>query len=159
MAEGADHSPYFDGVDASALRVVQPHDGQHGDARPALVLKLAEYARMLGEPLDALRAVVVAHAKQSGFARFDGHEFWKESRDWCVRIYEPWIRRGRLRRWMSVDAAAEGRGLDPHTLRRRLQRHAVSEGGVRIARCNGLIACKFSRTWRVCSIGGRAEHG
>jgi hypothetical protein len=159
MAERSDDSLHFGRGEACPPEVVQPRDGQRADARPALVLKLVDYARMLREPLDALRAVVAAKAKQSGFAQFDGHEFWKENRDWFVRIYEPWIRHARLRRWVSVEDAARILGVDPHTLRRRLQRHRRSEGGAWVARCKGLIACKFSRTWRVCLVGGPAARG
>jgi len=145
--------------EARAHRVAEGATHSRRVIHSELILSLSDYARQLSESLDALRAVVAGKAKKLGFAQFDGHEFWKENGDWCLRIGVPWIRGGALRRWISVDDAARILGVTPQTLRRRLQRRLVTKHGVRTARCEGILAYKFSRSWRICLVRGLAKHG
>jgi len=159
MRERSECSPHSDGGEALAPKTVRPPTQPRCAGKSELVLSLADYARALGESPDALRAVVVGKAGKRGFAQFDGHEFWKEEGDWLVRIRGPWLKRGALRRWIPAVDAARIRGLKPQTLRRKLQRHLISKSGVRMARFEGGIACKFSRIWRVCLVGKPAKHG
>lgn len=140
----------------------EPHrlTRRRGGATRALDVSLPDAARLWGTTRAALHRIVLRKAKEASAPDgvfFDNHDCRKnEDGDWWIRILSPWVDRGTLRRFEASDDFARRNKIKPATLRRRFERHSALEDGVWVARCNGLVAFKFSGRWKVCLDEGAA---
>jgi hypothetical protein len=120
-----------------------------------MALTVSVAARMLRMSPPAFRAVLARQAKRAANPvdfRFDGLHCVKSKRGiWRICASAPWTLDGRPRVWMCPGAAAADLGRPLPGLLRAIQRSAALESsGATVARLNGIIACKFSGSWKVC---------